>query len=201
MEIFIIAMLIAFGLYTLRSKAERQRIMLLGSHLVQYDIEKLMETLAQGYMRALGEEDLQRRESIWTLLDTSEVRLGEQFKRLAAGFTKVDEAAAQVNHLPWPLSLAASVVSSSTIDMRKLLAVHAKGIAETVENSLNKSRRDKAFTLSAEIFLMQHSCHWFCKSRSVASARLLVRHQTSYEQVLKSVSPQTRKAYLALVGS
>jgi hypothetical protein len=51
------------------------------------------------------------------------------------------------------------------------------------------------------MFLMQHSCHWFCKSKAVASARLLVRHKTSYEQVLASVAPETRRAYLALVGS
>ena len=47
---------------------------------------------------------------------------------------------------------------------------------------------------------MQHSCHWFCKSRGVASARLLVRHKTPYMKVLDSVTPATRRAYTALVG-
>jgi hypothetical protein len=54
--------------------------------------------------------------------------------------------------------------------------------------------------LSAELYLMQHTCHWFCKSRTVASARLLARHKTSYQQVLESVSPQTRQAYEALLA-
>ena len=39
---------------------------------------------------------------------------------------------------------------------------------------------------------MQHTCHWFCNSKTVASARLLARHQTTYEQVLASVTPETR---------
>ena len=60
--------------------------------------------------------------------------------------------------------------------------------------------RERAFTLSAELFLMQHSCHWFCRSRTIASARLLARHQTPHAQVLASVSPETRNAYAALVA-
>ena len=59
---------------------------------------------------------------------------------------------------------------------------------------------DAAFTMSAELFLMQHSCHWYCKSKTVASARMLARHQTSYEQLLDAVSPETRSAYAALTG-
>lgn len=45
-----------------------------------------------------------------------------------------------------------------------------------------------------------HSCHWFCKSKVVASARLLARHQTSHDQVLRSVTAETRQAYCALTG-
>ena len=33
--------------------------------------------------------------------------------------------------------------------------------------------------MSAELFLMQHTCHWYCRSRAVASARMLARHKTS----------------------
>ena len=48
---------------------------------------------------------------------------------------------------------------------------------------------------------MQHSCHWFCKSKAVASARLVLRHKTSHEQVLAAVAPDTRRAYVALTES
>jgi len=47
---------------------------------------------------------------------------------------------------------------------------------------------------------MQHSCHWYCKSKAVASARLMARHKTSHAQVLDAVSPETRKAYAGLTG-
>ena len=68
-----------------------------------------------------------------------------------------------------------------------------------MENSRKQSPKNKAFTLSAELFLMQHTCHWFCRSKTVASARMLARHKTSYAQLLASVSPETRQAYGALV--
>ena len=60
--------------------------------------------------------------------------------------------------------------------------------------------RQRARTLLAEILLMQHSCHWFCKSKTVASARLMARQRTSHEQVVASVTPETRSAYALLVG-
>jgi hypothetical protein len=56
-----------------------------------------------------------------------------------------------------------------------------------------------AFTMTAELFLMQHTCHWFCKSKTVASARMLALHQTPYAQLVASVGPDTREAYCALL--
>ena len=53
--------------------------------------------------------------------------------------------------------------------------------------------------MTAELMLMQHTCHWFCKSRTVASLRLVARHKTPYEQVLQSIAPATLKAYEKLV--
>jgi hypothetical protein len=53
--------------------------------------------------------------------------------------------------------------------------------------------------MMGEMFLMQHSCHWFCKSKTIASARMLAQHQTRYEQALAAVNPETREAYLDVV--
>ncbi len=50
-----IGLLIAAGTYALKSGYERKRIALLGGHLGQYEIEKLMEGLTEGYMGALPE--------------------------------------------------------------------------------------------------------------------------------------------------
>jgi hypothetical protein len=53
--------------------------------------------------------------------------------------------------------------------------------------------------MMGEMFLMQHSCHWFCRSKTIASARMLAQHQTRYEQALDAVSPETRQAYFSVV--
>ena len=199
MDIFILALLIAIGAYTLKLRDERRRIALLGSHLGKYQIEKLMESLTEGYLRALGEVNPERRELIWGLLDTSEQKLCDQFNSFVAEFSRVEEADARVSKLAFPLPYADKLFPNATFDLRKVLSIHAQGITQAAKNSLDRSPKNKAFAMSAELFLMQHSCHWFCKSKAVASARMLVRHQTSYALLLASVAATTRNAYCALV--
>jgi len=193
-------LMFAFVGYTLKSRAEGRRIALLGLHLGNYQIEKLMETLTDGYARALGENDAARRGSIWQLMNGTEEKLAAQFKQLADSMAKVDAAETGVNLWPWPLSEAAPWAPSACFDLRKALKIHADGLVRAADRSTDISPSSRAFTLSAELFLMQHTCHWFCKSKTIASARMLVRHQTTYEMVLQSVSPETRQAYSALVG-
>jgi len=201
MELFILLMLIATGVYTLKSRDQNRRIALLSAHLGKHQIEKLMENLTEGYLRALGEDDPERRAQIWSFLSTAELTLCEQFNRFVAEFAKVDEADARVSKLAFSIPYAARLFPGLTFDLRKALSIHAQGITEAAKNSLNQSPKSKAFTLSAELFLMQHSCHWFCRSKTVASARMLARHKTSYEQLLASVAPATRKAYGSLIGN
>jgi hypothetical protein len=87
----------------------------------------------------------------------------------------------------------------ATFDMRQAVRIHARGIASAAQNQQNLSQRDKAFLMSAELYLMQHTCHWFCRSKAVASARMLAMHQTTYEQLIASVSAETRLAYCKLI--
>lgn len=199
MEIFVLSMMFAFVGFTLKSRAEGRRIALLGLHLGNYQIEKLMETLTEGYARALGENDAARRGSIWQLMNGTEDKLATQFKQLADSMAKVDEAETGVNLWPWPLSEAAQWVPNARFDLRKALQIHADGLARAAHQDDAISAPSRAFKFSAELFLMQHTCHWFCKSKTIASARMLVRHKTPYEMVLQSVSPETRRAYNALV--
>jgi hypothetical protein len=200
MEFFTLVICVAIVVYTLKLSEERRRIALLGSHLGQYQIEKLMETLTDGYLRALGEKEPERREQVWNQLAGSELKLCEQFTLFAAGFSKVDEVEARTSKLPITFPFATKLLPGLSFDMRKMLAIHAQGILRAAENSARRPPKDKAFTMSAELFLMQHSCHWFCKSKAVASARMMVRHKTSHEQLMASVSPETREAYLSLTG-
>ncbi|SFC36353.1 hypothetical protein SAMN05216344_11533 [Polaromonas sp. OV174] len=199
MDTFILASLLLAGIYIIRSRQQRQRMALLGAHLQKYHIEKLMERLHLGYMEALGEADPARREQRWQALSATEATLSEQFNRFATEFAKVEEAQALASKLPLALPFAEKLFPSATFDMRKLLAVHARSISQTAQNSANLNLKRKAFTMSAELFLMQHSCHWFCKSKTTASARMMARNQTSHAQLLASVSPGTRDAYCQLM--
>ncbi|HSV54167.1 MAG TPA: hypothetical protein VLJ57_18760 [Burkholderiaceae bacterium] len=200
MELFLLAAFVAFVIWKLRSQDQGRRIALLGSHLSMYQIEKNMETLTQGYLRALGENDPDRREQVFGLLHSTEQALGDQFSRFAAEFALAQEADTRVSKLPFHIPFAARLFPLATFDVRKALAIHARGIARAAEGGGHSSPKDLAFTMSAELFLMQHTCHWFCKSKTVASARMWARHQTSYEQLIAAVAPDTRAAYCALIG-
>ena len=200
MELLVLLTLLAAGAYVVKSREQGRRIALLGSYLGKYQIEKLMESLTDGYLRALSEVDPERQAQIWRMLDASEVTLCEQFNRFVAEFSGVDEAQTRVSRLALAIPWADRLLPDSTFDLRQALRIHANGIEQVAQNSRHLTQKNKAFTLSAELFLMQHTCHWFCRSKTVASARMLMRHKTPYAQLLESVSPETRQAYGALVG-
>jgi hypothetical protein len=200
MDLLIPVILIILGALALNSKDQGRRIALLARYLGKYQIEKLMENLTQGYMRALGEPDPERREQIWSLLNTAERELAEQFNSFVTEFSRVDEADTRVSTFPLALPYADRLFPDATFDLRKALNLHAQGITQAARNSHQQTPRDKAFTLSAELFLMQHTCHWFCRSKGTASARMLARHKTTYAQLVASVAPETRQAYAALIN-
>ena len=198
MEFLILATLIVVGASILKSTDQRRRIALLGSHLGHYQIEKLMENLTEGYLRCLGEDDPERRAQIWALLDDTERKLATQFGNFAAEFSRVDEKEARVSTLPIAIPYAGQLLPAASFDVRRAFAIHARGIAEVMRNEAHRTQKAKAYMMSAELFLMQHTCHWFCKSKAVASARMLARHKTAYQQLIDAVSPATRSAYLEL---
>ena len=186
------------ALHWLNHQDRRKRTALLASHLQPFQIERLMQQLTEAYMRALGEGDLERQTQVLQLQQEAELQLARQFQELARAFGQL--AAPQARTLKLSLPGIDKLLPQSTFDTRRVLQVHADGIDRVVRNDDGRSPRDKAFTLMAEMFLMQHSCHWFCRSKTIASARMLAQHQTHYAQALEAVSPETRTAYLALVN-
>lgn len=200
MDIFISVFIIGWGLHSFTQRDQQVRIALLGTFLARYQIEKLMENLIQGYLRALGETDKERQDAIWSMLKTAETELVVQFNAFALAFAKVTEPQARISKLPFALPHTAKWLPGYTFDARKALSIHAHAIAQAASAGDATAPKQKAFTMMAELFLMQHTCHWFCRSKMVASARLMARHKSPYAQVLASVAPQTRKAYGALVG-
>lgn len=181
-----------------KAKLQRQRIVLLAGFLSGYSIEKNIETVTQGYLRALGEADPGRREQVWSLLRANEQELCRQVSRLATDFAAADPPITRVSKLPIWVPFAFAFAAS--FDMREALRVHARGICRAVDGNGGMAAKDRAFAISAELLLMQHTCHWFCRSKLVASGRMLARHQTSYQQLVAAVLPQTRSEYLGLVS-
>ena len=198
MDILTLTLLFAVGSFLLKSGEQRQRIALLGQHLARFQIEKLMERLSEGYMRALSEKDPERRQQIWQLQQATETTLASQFQRFAADLAKEAPAPFRVNRIALPY--ADRWLPGVSFDLREAMRIHARGIQQTVDNPAQRSERDRAYTLLAELYLMQHTCHWYCRTRATASARVLARHQTPYAQLVASVSPETRQAYSELVG-
>lgn len=201
MDFLALLALAAFGLHLLKRRDQQRRIVLLGAKLAPYRIEPQMETLLDGYLRWLDEADEDRRRQIWQTLCATEQSLAEQLRRFAADVAGMQAPLAQVSKLPMWLPWAQPLLSGRLLfDVRRAFAIHAKGIAAVAANEPGLADKPRAFMMSAELLLLQHTCHWFCRSKAVASARLLARHGTSYEQVLASVSPRTRSDYLALIG-
>lgn len=200
MYVLVFFTVLAFSLQMRNSLEQRRRVLLLGHFLRRYQIETLMQNLVDGYLRALGESDAQRRAAIWTVLDQTETQLLGQVQNLIADMGEADPRQWQASTLPLGLPLATHWAPALTFDLRKLLRVHADGMAAAMTNSDDLSQRDRAYRLCAELLLLQHSCHWYCKSRWVASARMLARHKTQYVQLLQAVSPATRKSYASVTG-
>ncbi|WP_225781329.1 hypothetical protein [Xenophilus sp. Marseille-Q4582] len=201
MELFFLVFLAALAGHILKTREQQRRIALLGQALGRYQIEQLMENLTDGYLRWLGEDDAERKAQVWGVLEGTEQALTGQFTSFAREFQQTEAPLAQVSKLPFALPFAQQLLPGYRLfDVRKAFAIHARGIEASAQNALGLSPKAKAYMMTAELYLMQHTCHWFCRSRTVASARLAARHQSSYEQVLDAVSPQTREAYRALTG-
>lgn len=196
MDFLLLLPITLVALWITRARQQQRRIAILARYLSGHDIEKHIETLSQGYLRALGESDPTRSEQVWGVLRGTEDVLSQQVCKLAEDFAGVEPTATRVSK--FPIWLPRSPALDRSFDMREALRIHARGICRAIEQQ-GASPKDRAFAILAEMLLMQHTCHWYCRSKSVASARMLASHQTSYEQLVASVLPQTRQAYLELV--
>lgn len=200
MDPIVLIVLAGLAGYTLKTQDQRRRIAVLGQQLQHYSLEKHIEALVEGYLRALGEEDASRSEQIWGLMRTHETALADQLGRLARDMARLDADTVRVSKLAWGIPFADKLFPTATFDLREAIDIHARGVAAAVAEQPGRSDKDKAFTVMAEMYLFQHTCHWFCRSKNIASARLMARHRTAYKQVVAAVSPETRRAYLALVS-
>ncbi|MFT0531686.1 hypothetical protein ACMHYJ_02480 [Castellaniella hirudinis] len=181
--------------WALRMHDQRTRITLLGRHLANLQIERHMETLTQGYTRAIHEATEARQLQVLARFAQAEQAVAAQAQRLADALQKEDAQATRISLLPVHIPYATRFLPIPTRDFRQVLQIHAAGLRRAADNVAGWDAKTRAYHLSAELYLLQHSCHWFCKSRAVANARLMLRHQVDYQKVLDSVSDATRAAY------
>ncbi len=193
----------SIAVYVLQGVEHRRRVRLLGAHLAPTQVEKLMGGLIEGYMRALDEKDPERRKQVWAILDNTEKTLADQLQRLSETFAQENAQDTRVSTLPLALPYFDRLVPSHTFDMREALKLHARAVRDACapDGVDMETRKRMAFTMTAELLLLQHTCHWFCKTRTIASMRLIARQKTPYEQVLQSVAPSTQAAYQRLLAN
>jgi len=180
----------------LRVRYQRAHITLLARHLAPLQLERHIETLTQGYLRAIHEASETRQLQVLETFAQTERTVAAQLQTLADAMQKESISATRLGALPFCVPYLERFLPALTRDFRAVLSIHAAGLRHVVDNAEQWHPKDRAYHLSAELFLFQHSCHWFCKSRSVADARLALRHQVDHQKVLDSVSTVTRSAYL-----
>lgn len=194
MDIALLLLLLLTLWLILRMRSQAQRIMLLGQQLSGLQIEQHMQTLTEGYMRAIHEADPQRQAQIWPTLASTERALASQAQRLATGMGQHDSSRTRIGRWSFDVPYIERWLPAATRDFRALLRIHAEGL-QRMESASDLPPKDRAYQLMAELLLLQHSCHWFCKSRNTADARLVLRHQVTHEKVLQSIHPLTLRAY------
>lgn len=189
----LLAIVVTWRLLCLRYQSTH--IALLGRHLAGLRIERHMETLTQGYSRAIHEQDEARQLQVLDSFAQTESAIAAQVQTLADAMQREDAQATRMGVLSFCVPYIERLRPASTRDFRALLRIHAAGLRHVVDNENHWDPKDRAYHLSAELYLFQHSCHWYCKSRAVANARLTLRHQVQYQKALESVSTMTRSAY------
>lgn len=190
------ALVVAFvGWLMVRARYQRAHIALLGGHLANLRLEKHMETLTQGYTRAINEQAETRQLQVLETFAQTEQAVAAQVASLATAMQKEGAEATAMGTLPICVPYVERFMPFMARDFRAVLRIHAAGLRHVVDNIEQLDPKRRAFHMSAELYLFQHSCHWFCKSRAVADARLILRHQVQHQKALESVSSVTRTAY------
>ncbi|MDK7587679.1 hypothetical protein QP575_17815 [Alcaligenes faecalis subsp. phenolicus] len=154
-----------------------------------------MKMLTAAYTRAIHEPDSARQLQILEMCAQTENALAIQVQSLSDLLQNEPVENTRVGILPFCLPYAERLLPGLTRDFRQLLQIHASGLQHVVGNVEQLDPKSRAYHVSAELYLFQHGCHWFCKSRTIADARLLARHQVTHQKVLESVCTQTRHNY------
>src|SRR3546814_9101459 len=96
MDIALTLLLVALGWQVLRVRYQRAHIALLGRHLAGFQLERHMETLTEGYTRAIHEESETRQLQVLDMLIQTERTVASQAQSLAEAMRKENLQAAKI---------------------------------------------------------------------------------------------------------
>jgi len=196
MDFALTLLVVAVAWHMLRMRYQRARISLLGRHLANMKLERHMETLTQGYTRAIHEDSESRQLQVLDTFTQTENVVAANVQTLADAMQKESPRDTAMGPFAFCVPYVERVAPEAALrDFRALLHIHATGLRAVIANDAGLDPKTRAFHIAAELYLLQHSCHWFCKSRAVADARLLMRHKVDHKKVIESVSSATRAAY------
>jgi Tfp pilus assembly protein PilN len=195
MDMMLVLLMLVVVWHVVRRSYQQARIAFLGRHLANLQLEQHMKALTEGYTRAIQAETESRQQQILDTFAPTERAVAAQIQTLADAMQKESDQDTRMSALSICVPYAERFLPIKTRDFRELLRTHANGLRYAVDNVEGWDAKTRAFHLSAELYLFQHSCHWFCRSRVVADARLMARHKLSHQRVLESVSNITRAGF------
>src|SRR5690606_33599134 len=106
----------------------------LGRHLANFQLERHMETLTQGYTRAIQSEGESRQLQVLETFAQTEQAVAAQVRSLADAMQKESAEATSICTLSLCVPYIERFLPTLTRDFRKLLHIHARGLRHVVDN-------------------------------------------------------------------
>ena len=133
MDIALSVLLVAVVWRILCVRYQRGRIALLGSHLSGLQLERHMETLTQGYTRAIRADTESRQLQVLETFAQTEQAVAAQMRTLADSMKKEDAQATGMGVLRACVPHIERFLPAMTRDFRTLLQIHARGFRHVVD--------------------------------------------------------------------
>src|SRR5690606_14136752 len=144
MDIALTLLMIIVAWRVLCLRYQRTHISLLAAHLANLRLERHMETLTQGYSRAIREETESRQLQVLDTFSQTERAVAAQVQALADAMQKESAQASGMGAFRFCIPYDERLFPSLARDFRALLRIHAAGLRHVVDNEGSWSPKDRA---------------------------------------------------------
>ena len=179
MDSVLILLMVALAWQVLRVRYQRARIALLGRHLGGLQLERHMETLTQGYSRAIREETESRQLQVLETFAQTERAMASQANSLANAMQKESPQATRLSTLSLCVPYIERFVPAATRDFRELLHIPRSRPASRRGQRRSPGRESpriptlgRAISAAAQLpLVLQISCSGRCAIDAAASGQ------------------------------